>query len=51
MKNVYSAYDYTTRIIEYIKNHRDDEVIYIDMNDLNEYWENHEGTFEIEHVG
>ncbi len=47
-KKVYSAYDYAVRIMEYIKEHREERVIYIDMADLNENWEYHGGSFVVE---
>jgi len=50
LKKVYSAYDYAVRIMDYIKEHRNDGLIFVDMSDLNKYWEHHEGTFEIEPV-
>ncbi len=45
---MYSAYDYAAKIIDYIGEHRNDDVIYINMCDLNEYWEYHSGDLEIE---
>lgn len=36
--------------MDYIKEHRNDDLIFVDMSDLNKYWEHHEGTFEIEPV-
>ena len=47
-KKVYSAYDYAVRIMDYIKEHQGEDVIYIDMAKLNENWENHSGSFEVE---
>ena len=47
-KRVYSAYDYAVRIMEYIKEHQGEDVIYIDMAKLNENWEYHSGTFAVE---
>lgn len=47
-KKVYSAYDYAVRIMDHIKEHQGENVIYVDMADLNENWENHSGTFEVE---
>lgn len=49
-KKVYSAYDYAVRIMEYIKEHREDGVIYINMEELNSHWEDHSGTFEVEQL-
>ena len=40
-KKVYSAYDYAVRIMEHIKAHREDKVIYINMEELNEFWDEH----------
>ena len=47
-RKVYSAYDYAARIMDYIKEHRGESIIYIDMEDLNENWDYHSGFFEIE---
>ena len=47
-KKVYAAYDYAVRIMDYIKEHQGENVIYIDMAELNENWENHSGSFEVE---
>ena len=49
-KKVYCAYDYAVRIMECIKNkyRQGESVIYIDMADLNEFWDDHAGTFEVE---
>ena len=47
-RKVYSAYDYAVRIMEYIKAHQRENVIYIDMAELNENWENHSGSFVVE---
>lgn len=35
-------------MIDYIGEHRNDDVIYINMYDLNEYWEYHSGELEVE---
>ncbi len=50
IKKVYSAYDYAAKMIDYIGEHRNDDVIYINMYDLNEYWEYHSGDLEIENL-
>ena len=50
IKKVYSAYDYAAKMINYIGEHRNDDVIYINMYDLNEYWEYHSGDLEIENL-
>ena len=47
-KKVYSAYDYAVRIMEYIKEHQGEKVIYINMSDLNENWDDHSGSFVVE---
>lgn len=47
-KKVYSAYDYAVKIMDYIKEHQGENVIYIDMADLNKNWDNHSGSFVVE---
>lgn len=47
-KKVYSAYDYAVRIMEYIKDHQEENIIYVNMSELNENWDDHSGSFVVE---
>ena len=47
-KKVYSAYDYAVRIMEYIKDHQEENIIYVNMSELNENWDDHSGSFMVE---
>lgn len=47
-KKVYSAYEYAILIMDYIKEHQGEDVIYIDMANLSENWDDHSGSFEVE---
>lgn len=49
-KRVYAAFDYAVRIMEEIKEHCQEPVIYINMEDLNENWEYHGGELVVEPV-
>lgn len=47
-KRVYSAYDYAVQIMDYIKEHQGENIIYIDMANINENWDYHSGSFVVE---
>lgn len=48
LKKVYTAYDYVSEIIRYIEKHRDDDVIFIDLYELDGRWEVQDAELEIE---
>lgn len=48
LKEVYSAYKYAVSIMDFIKDHLKDNVIYIDLGELDENLKEHSGILEIE---
>ena len=51
-QRVYAAYDYAVKMMEYIKEHLKDEIIYLNMAELNENWDCHfgSGSFLVEKI-
>lgn len=48
VKKTYAAYDYCVRILEEIKAKCREPVIYIDMEELNQFWSDHAGELIVE---